>query len=216
MLVHELLEVFRDVLATAVLVEHGIQVGEHVLEGLLALGRHRVVHGLRHVLELLVEHVAAQHLADLVVCRTGLGGAPVVVGELAHSARGVVGQHVEHRLAEAGVVGGVGEERGLLAVESLVEFLAHFLEQAVESPGLLQLAPALLDAAAQVVETAHAVGPALQEIAQRIAHRTAVEDAIGKRVDGASGIDRLRKRIGAAVECAVAVALHCWSVTGAA
>ena len=142
--VHELLEVLAHVIAATVLVEHRVEIGEHVLQCLLRLRCRRRLQSAGEVLELLVEHVAAQHLADLVVRRPALRGAPVVVSEFADGARRVLGQHVERGLAEARVVGGIREEGAALMLEGFLELLADLLEEAVETAGLLQLAAALL------------------------------------------------------------------------
>lgn len=77
----------------------------------------------------------------------------------------------------------------------------------------MELAAALLDAAAQVVEAARAVGALPQQITERVAHGTAVEDAVSELIDRPGRIDGLGERVRAAVEGAVAVAGHCSPVT---
>ena len=156
-LVHELVEVLGDVAALAVLVEHCIEVAQHLLHGLLRLGRAHVADRLAHLPELLIHDVGAQALLDLLVDLAGLGRSPLVVGELGHRARGLARQVVELGLPEPGIVGRVGEERRPFERNSLIEHFGDVGEQAVEASGFLQLAPALLNAAAQLVEPAASV-----------------------------------------------------------
>ena len=171
MRLHEVLEILGYVLTAPMLVHHGVEISEHVLECLLALRRSRGAHRSRQVLELLIEYVTLQHVADLVVRRSRLRRTPVVIGEFTHRARRVIGEHVEHGFAEARVIGWIGEECGALCFEGFVKFVSHLLKKAIEAPGLLQLTSALLQPPAQVVEPASAIGTSAQEITQGIAHR---------------------------------------------
>ena len=95
---------------------------------------------------------------ELLVRRARLVRAPVVLGELAHGARGVAGQRVELGLAQPRVVGRVGEQRGALLLDGRVEQLADLLERAVEPAGLAASSRRRCRAPAQqVVEAAQAV-----------------------------------------------------------
>ena len=83
---HELLEVLLGVLTAGVLVEQVVEVLEHLRDALPVL-----VGGpferLLHPGEALVEHLAAEQVADLLVILPGLRAAPVVVGEFLHGLR---------------------------------------------------------------------------------------------------------------------------------
>ena len=103
MSVHELVELGVGVLAPRVGGEQFVEVGEHVAYPLHGLGVAALQH-LLHARELRVEHLAAQHLLDLLESRAGLRRAPVVVRQLADGARGVGRQRVERHLCEACVV----------------------------------------------------------------------------------------------------------------
>jgi hypothetical protein len=131
-LVHELLELVGRVLAPSVRGQQLVEVGQHVLGAGHRLLRLRAVALQRfsHPGELLVEHLALQHLADLVVRRLRLRGAPVVVGQLAHGPRGVPREIAESLLAQPGVVGGIGEERVGLGLDRPVEQLPDLVERA--------------------------------------------------------------------------------------
>ena len=103
----------------------------------------RVLHRLLHALEPLVEHLAAEQVADLLVGLARVGGPPVVLGELPHGPAGVGGQGVELHLAEPGVVAVVAGERVALGLDRLAEQLADLLQGAVEPVVALQARPAL-------------------------------------------------------------------------
>ena len=96
---HEVVEVLLRVLAARVGVEHLPQVREHVLDPLHGRGV-RVLQRLLHALELAVEHLPAQQVAQLLELLPCLRRPPVVVGELADGLRGVVRQRVEFGLAQ--------------------------------------------------------------------------------------------------------------------
>ena len=84
----------------------------------------------------------------------GGGRAPVVVGQLLDRLRRVVGQRVQLRLAQPGVVGRVGEQLGPLLADRLVQQRPGLLQGAVEAAALAQLAPASPYLAEQVVQAA--------------------------------------------------------------
>ena len=207
-LVDEVAVVVGDVLAALVLVEQLVEVGHHLLERLPALRRRHAVDALREVAELLVDDVALQALPDLVEGGAGLVRAPVVRRQLAHGTSDVRGDVVEQGLAEARVVGGVGEQRGALGLERRVEQVAQVLEQAVHAARLLELLAPLPDALRHVLQALAPLGALAHEVAQRLGQGLPAEDALREVVDAGRGVGGRRERVGAAVEGAVPVARH--------
>ena len=82
------------------------------------------------------------------------------------------------------------------------------LEHAVHPPGALERASPLPAALRMVVEAAHAVGAALHEVAQRVAHADAVEHALAELVDPRARVVRRGERVRPVVVGAVAKAGH--------
>ena len=116
--------------------------------GLLGLRVRRIAQGLGEVAELRVDDVAPQAVLDLLVCLTRLGTSPVVVAQLAHRARGVAADGVEHRLAEARVVGRVGEQRGALGKPLFAQGFERFDRadvREVEAVGLRRTVVEVID-----------------------------------------------------------------------
>ena len=120
-------------LAALVLLQQRVEVGHHLPESEAALRRGHAADAVREVAELLVDHVALKAVLDALEGLAGLGRSPVVGGELLHGPSDVVGNVVEEGLAEPRVVGGVGEQRGPLGGEGLVEEVAQVVEQAVHA-----------------------------------------------------------------------------------
>jgi hypothetical protein len=199
---HELLELLLGVLAPRIGLEHGVEVGEHVLDPLQVLGA-RVLERLLHPLELAVEHLAPQQVVDLLVLLASLRAAPGVGLELLHGAGGVAGQRVELHLRHPRAVGRVGEQRRLLELDGFLEQLADLLERSVEPAGLARLALALGHLAPQVVEPTQAVGAAPQQVAQRLPWRLAGQHPLADVVDRLRDVVRRFERVPAAVPGAV-------------
>ena len=158
--IHEPFEV--GLLALLALLEHVVQLGEHVLHPLHLLGRH-----LRHALLQLVEHRVEELLAQLVhqllELLTGVVVHPVVLLELAHPAREVGRELVELLAAFAreileqfltslvagltGVVEATVDAFALLLDDLVEAFRDLFVDAAEVVP--VELLPALLRAAAR-------------------------------------------------------------------
>ncbi|CAB5021169.1 unannotated protein [freshwater metagenome] len=208
MLVHELVEVLRDITALPVLVEHCVEVAQHLLHGLLRLGRAHVADRLAHLPELLIHDVGAQALLDLLVDLAGLWRSPLVVRELGHRARGLARQVVELGLPEPGIVGRVREERRPFERNSLIEHFGDVGEQAVEASGFLQLPPALLNAAAQLVEPAASVRASSHQGSEGIGNGLTVEDLIAEILDRLTDVERVGEGVWPTVESPVAIPAH--------
>ena len=181
-LAHELVEVLLGVLAPGVGVEHLPQVREHVLDALHG-GRVGVLERLLHALELAVEHLPAEQVAELLELLPGGLRPPVVVGQLPDGTRGVVRQVVELGLAEPGVVARIGEQLAPLGLERLLEQLAGLLEHPVEPSGVAQLALALADPAHQVVEALAVLPASAQQVTERVPGVVAAQDALAHLVE---------------------------------
>ena len=192
---HELVELRGGVLARGVVGEQVVEVVEHLPDPLDVLGR-RVLHRLLHALEPLVEHLAAEQVADLLVGLARVGGPPVVLGELPHGPAGVGGQGVELHLAEPGVVAVVAGERVALGLDRLAEQLADLLQGAVEPVVALQARPASPDLPRQVVEPAPLADAAPQQLLQRRARRGALHDVAADLIQRCAEVDRRGERIG--------------------
>ena len=204
---HELIEISLGMLAARVRGEHLVQVGEHVLDPLHRL-RVRVLHGLPHAAELAVKHLAAQQVPELLEGLPGRGGAPVVVGELPDRLGRVGGQRVEVRLAQPGLVAGVGEKLGALLPDGGVEQSAGLLEYAVEAAAAADLPLPLPRPPEQVVQ-APAVGLApAQQVPQRVRRVGARQDGVAHLVQGAAHVVGERERVGAVDVPAVPVVRH--------
>ena len=134
-------ELFLRVFAAGIGVEHVVERAHHLAHALEIL-RGRALHRLAHPGELRVEHLVAQHVLDLLVGELGLLGAPLVVAELPHRARGVVRQGVEFRFGHAGAVGRIGEQLAPFGLDGLFEQLLDLLERPVEAPAVAQFAGA--------------------------------------------------------------------------
>ncbi len=150
---------FRGVLAPGVGVEHVVERLHHLADALQVL-RRRVGQRVAHAGELRVEHLGAQQILDLLVLLARLGGAPLVVAELADGTGGVVRQRVEFGLSHARRVVRVWKQGTALGADGLVEQLADLLQRAVELPATAQFAGTLTCAAAKGVQPVPAAGPA--------------------------------------------------------
>ncbi len=206
-LAHEVVEVLLGVLAAGVGVEHLAQVGHHVLDPLHGR-RVGVLQGLLHALELAVEHLAAQQVAQLLELLPGLLRAPVVLRQLADGPRGVARQRVELCLAHPRVVARVGEQRPALGFQSLVEQLAGLFQHAVQAAGVAQLALPLADSAHQVVEAAPFLPAAAQQVTQRVARGVAAQDPVAHLVERFADVIGRRQRVRAVVVGTVTVIGH--------
>ena len=126
---HEPLEVVG--LAPLALLDHLVQLGEHVAEPGEVLGRHRS-QPLGHAAEVRAHHLLADVLHQLVEGRLRLGIDEPVVAQLADPARDVGRKGVEEGLAHPRVVLGLERERRAFAIDDVVETLAELLERAGE------------------------------------------------------------------------------------
>jgi hypothetical protein len=204
-LVHELAELLLGVLAPVVRVDEPGEVGDHVLDRReVLLGR--VLQRLLHRGERAVEHLPAQQVLDLLVGLPRLARSPVVVLERADGARGVVGQGVQLRLGQPGGVVGIGEQLPPLRGQCPVEQLADLLQRAVHPPGLAGLAQPVAHRPAQLVEPTPALGPAAQQLPQRLPHAAAAEHAVADLVDGVAQVVGRGQRVGPPAPAAVPVA----------
>jgi hypothetical protein len=202
---HELLELPLGVLPPGVGLQHGVEVGDHVPDALQLL-RAGAGQGVAHPLELGVEHLAAEQVADLLVGGGGLGRAPPVVGQLADGPGGVRRELVELGLGQAGRVRGVGEQGLALGVDGLVEQLPDPLEGAVEPSPLAQL-PAPVPGLAEQVAQAPGPGHALaQQAAQGVGGPVPGQDPLPQPVEGPGHVERRLQRVRPAPPGAVAVA----------
>ncbi len=207
MLGHEGVEVVLGVLAARVGVEHRVEVGEHLLDPRHRLGVvRRLLQRVAHPLELRVEHLALQQLADLLVGLRRGRVAPRVRREVADLRGGLLRQRGELGLGQPGVVGGVVLQRGPLGVEGLSQQPAHLLKRAVEPAGPAQLALPAPRQGAQVVQPPPALGAAPQHRPQRLERRGAGQHVLAEGVDGRGHVGRRAERVRAAVVAAVAVA----------
>ena len=180
-LLHELLELFRRVLAAGIGVEHVVERGHHLADALEIL-RRRVLHGVAHAGELRVEHLTAQQVLDLLVRLARLGRTPLVVGELPHRARRVARQLVEFGLGHPRGVRRFREQRAAFLLDRLVEQLAHLLQRAVQAGVAAQFAGAFAGPAAQLLQPGAAVGAAAQQPIQRLARRHAGQHVVADLV----------------------------------
>ena len=206
-LAHELVEVLLGVLAPGVGVEHLPQVREHVLDPLHG-GRVGVLERLLHALELAVEHLPAEQVAQLLELLPGGLRPPVVLGQLPDRPGGVVRQVVELGLAEPGVVARVGEQLAALGLERLVEQLAGLLEHPVEPAGVAQLALALADPPHQVVEALAVLPAAAEQVAERVPGVVAAQDALAHLVERLPDVIGRRERVRPIVVRPVPVVSH--------
>ena len=129
MALHEPLEIVG--LAPLALLDHLVQLGEHVAESGEVLRRHRT-QPLGHAAEVRAHHLLADVLHQLVEGRLRLGVDEPVVAQLADPAGDVRRQRVEERLAHPGVVLGLERERRAFAIDDVVEAFAELLERARE------------------------------------------------------------------------------------
>jgi hypothetical protein len=204
---HEIGELLGRVLAAGIGIEHVVE-GLHHLAHPAHVGLTGVAHGVAQTRELRVEHLLTQQLLDLLVLLPSLGRAPLVVAELAHRAGGVGRQRVEFGLGHARGVGGVGEQRGALRLQRLLEQLLGLLQRAVEAPGAAQLARPLAGALAQRVQAVLAVGSRPQQSVQGIARGRPGQHVLTHLVQGAADVVGRLQRVGPAVPYAVVVTRH--------
>ena len=165
-----------------------------------------MLQGLLHAFELAVQYLAAEQVLDLLEGLAGLGGGPVVLGQRAYGAGGIVRQRVELGLFQPGVVRRIREERGALLLQSLVEQLANLLEGAVEPSALAGFAPPLLDLTPQVIEASPALRAAPEQLLQGLARRRTFQDRLAHLIERRRGVERRRQRVRPTVPRAVAIA----------
>jgi hypothetical protein len=147
---HEVVELLLRVLAAGVRLEHRVEVGEHVLDGLHRL-RARRLERLLHALELAVEDLAAQQVVDRLVglrassLRQSYGLSACTAGRCRPAACRAPARASGRRRTGRGTARAAPRQR-------LLEQLADLLQRPVE----LALAPGLPlplgDLAAQVVQ----------------------------------------------------------------
>ncbi|MBK9181371.1 MAG: hypothetical protein IPM45_17780 [Acidimicrobiales bacterium] len=83
-------------LALGPLVEHAVELGEHVLHALHLLGAH-VAHGPGHLVDVALHQLLAEPVEELLEPLLGLGRREVVLLQLAHLAGKVGRQEIEPR-----------------------------------------------------------------------------------------------------------------------
>ena len=183
--------------------EEAVEVGQHVAHRRHGLG---VLPGqrLRHPGELGVEHLALEHLGDLVVDRLGLGGVPVVRGQGPDLSGDVVGQRREVHLGEACGVGVLARQGVALGGQRLVEGGADVVERPgqVTAPAGGVAGPA--EPVGQLVQAPALTEPAAEQVAQGLPGRAAREDVAPDLVQGRAHVERRRERVRPTVPGAVA------------
>ena len=198
MLGHELVELLLGVLAAGVGIEHLVQVVQH-LPDLLHRPRIRIGQGVAQAGELGVQHLRAQQVGDLLIGRSRLRRAPLVVGQLANRPRGVRRQRVQLGFGKPSGVGRIREQRGPFAFQRLVEQLPDLLQGAVQPGGVAQLPGSLPSSPAQRVQAGAAVHPAAQQPLQGGPRRHPGQHVLADLVQRPADVVRRLQRIRAAV-----------------
>jgi hypothetical protein len=127
------------------------------------------------------------------------------------SSRGVLRQRAELGLPQPRVVAGVGEERGALLADRLVEQGACLFERAVEPSAAAQLLPPGADLPQQVVEAAPpllAREATAQQLAQCLGRPGALEHGLTHGIEGGADVVRRGERIRSIVIGPVPVSGH--------
>ena len=182
---HEPVEVVR--LAPLPLLDHAVQLGQHVAEPSQVLGRHRA-QPLRHAAEVRAHDLLAQVLHQLVERLLGLGVDEPVVGQLPYPARDVGRERVQERLAHPGVVIGAERERRSLAVDDVVEPFAQLLERPGQVEVLLLAGAALAEPGSQGIEPVEApLHPATQQPRQRTLSAEPRQHVVGDLLEQLAG-----------------------------
>ena len=198
---HEPLEVVG--LATLALLDHLVQLGEHVAEAGEVLGRHRT-QPLGHAAEVRAHHLLADVLHQLVEGRLRLGVDEPVVAQLADPARDVGRQGVEERLAHPCVVLGPERERRAFAIDDVVEALAELLERAGEVEVRLLARAAFAEPGAERVQPVEApLHPATHQPRERPldpqTRQRVVRELLEQLAGGQLGAERILRVVPARV-----------------
>ena len=210
---HEPVEVV--LLAARALLDHLVELGEHVAEVRELLGRD-VLHALGHAAEVRAQHLLAQVLHQLVEHPLRLRIDEPVVLELADHPRRVGRERIEEQLAHPRVVLGLERQRAPFAVQDLVELLPDLLERTAEVERLLLLLPHVVQAAAEGVEPGEpALHPPAHQSPEGVVGAGAHQDVVGELLEDVGGIDLGAEGILGAVPARVAVA-HPFSLRGVA
>jgi hypothetical protein len=182
---HEPLEV---VLLTALaLLDHLVQLGEHVAEAGEVLGRHRT-EALGHAAEIRPHHLLADVLHQLVEGRLRLGVDEPVVAQLPDAAGDVGRQRVEERLAHPGVVLGLERQRRSFAIDDVVEAFAEFLERAREVEVRLLACAAFAEPGAERVQALEAsLHPAAHQPRERSLDPQTRQRVVGQLLEQLAG-----------------------------
>ena len=208
---HEALEV--GLLAAVTLLEHLVQLGEHVLHARHLLGRD-VLHALGHLVEVALQQLLAQLVHELLERATGVVVHEVVLLHGLHASR-KVGRHelelqtalrreVLHDLA-APLIARVARllqpalDALALLVEDLIELLGDVVVDAAEVPVLELLAPALTEPLEHLPHPHQVLAVAvLEALLEHPAHR-GVEVAVVEEI-----VRHLRQeRVGVEIETAL-------------
>jgi hypothetical protein len=162
---HEALEVVG--LAPLTLLDHPVQLGEHVAEAREVLGGHRA-HPLGHAAEVPAHHLLADVLQQLVEGLLRLGIDEPIVAQLPYLAGDIGRERIEEPLAQPRVVLGSERERRALAIDEVVEPLAELLERAGQVEARLLPGAAFAQPVAQGVEPVEAPShPSAQQPRER-------------------------------------------------
>ena len=190
------------------LVEHLVELGQHVLHPSHVLGRHRL-DGPGHAVDVRVEHLLAEPLDQLVEPPLGLGRGEVVVLELAHHAREVRGQHLQlhvalvggalRRLGPARVAAGAGVanlpvDLGPLGVDDLAQLLGDLVVDATEVEPVEPLLALAAQAVEQVADPLDHLAlpvaePRLQEPPERGVEVAVVQQVVGHLLEHGVGVE---------------------------
>ena len=210
---HEPVEVV--LLASRPLLDHLVQLGEHVAEACERLRRH-VLQAVGHVPEVRAQHLLAQMLHQLVEEPLRLGIHEPVLRELADLPGRVGRERIQEHLPHAGVVLGLERQRAPFAVQDLLELFADLLERAAEVERLLLLLAHVGEPTTERVQAGEpSLHPSPHQPSQRAFHARAHQDVVGELLQDVGRVDLGTEGILGAVPARVAVS-HPFSLRGVA
>jgi len=204
---HERVEVGLGVLAARIGRQHRVELGQHFADPAQRL-RVGVGQHVSHALELAVQDLPPEQIAELAEGFRRGRRAPLVVRQPPDGLRGVVGQRVQFRFPHPGIVGRVGEQLGPLLPDRGVQQRPGLLQNPVQAAAAPDLPLPLPHLAQQVVQATPAPQATPQQVAQGAAGIGAGQDRIAELVQRPPGVIRRRQRVRPVVVSAVAVARH--------